>query len=314
MADERSPNAVQKQWPGWAIGMAAMAALFLTLFLVPFAYPGERIVLILCLCAFWTCAIATAWPDRFLRMVVLALAAVELFPIRSGATRTALIAGVGLLWIGLLVANRAKRPVIAGLASAPLLIALLLLLPGRSVDANELRKEYVRSLVPYRGAVYIWGGENRIGIDCSGLVRCGWIDANLRLGLRTANPALVRTALRTWLQDCSAQELGEGYRDRTRPVLAVRSLNGADYGALAAGDVAVSSSGTHTLAYLGNRIWIEAEPIYNGVKLAHVPVKDDVWFETPMRIVRWRELELRGTTVRVSDGSQPLGELPTARR
>ena len=259
---------------GWAV----LAAVSTGLFLLPVGYPAERAVLLVCLGGLWAGALVAARRDRFPRLLVLAVAAVQFFPIRSGLTRAALLAGFALLWVALAYLNRERRPAIACLIAIPLLFAVFLMLPNRRVEPSALRREYVRSLLPYRGAVYIWGGENRIGIDCSGLIRCGWIDTNLRLGLRTANPGPVRAAIRTWLQDCSAQELGEGYRGRTEFVANVRALNRADYDLLAPGDIAVSDGGKHTLAYLGSETWIEAEPNCNGVKLVHVPAPGDVWF------------------------------------
>ena len=110
------------------------------------------------------------------------------------------------------------------------------------------------------------------------------------MGLRTANPGPLRIAIQTWLQDCSAKELGEGYRGRTRLIATTRSLNRADYTIFAPGDIAVSESGLHTLAYLGSQTWIEAEPNFNGVKVVHVPDPHDIWFATPMRVMRWLEL------------------------
>jgi hypothetical protein len=136
----------------------------------------------------------------------------------------------------------------------------------------------------------VWGGENRIGIDCSGIVRCGWTDANLRYGIRTANPEPVRQAIRIWWQDCSAKELGEGYRDRTHLLIAPTTLNSVEYGLLHPGDVAVTTSGVHTLAYLGDRQWIEADPNAMGIVTLQAP-NSNIWCSVPMKILRWRALE-----------------------
>ena len=57
---------------------------------------------------------------------------------------------------------------------------------------KTLRQKYVDSLVRYEGTKYVWDGENRLGIDCSGLVRKGLIDAAVRAGISTWNPRLIR--------------------------------------------------------------------------------------------------------------------------
>jgi len=270
---------------------AAVTAVGVACYLWPSPVPGERLLVLACLVAFWALTAAALWRWPALRLFTIGIGIIQLFPIRSGLTRGAILAILAALWLGLAIANRPRPSTAIVILAAPLLVAALLLLPGRPVPQAALAREYVRSLTPYRGAVYIWGGENRVGIDCSGLVRCGWIDANLRVGLRTANPAPLRAALWTWLHDCSARDLGDGYRGRTRPVSAVRSLNRADYGVLRTGDIAVSESGLHTLAYLGGGEWIEAEPVLNGVKRVRIPARGDIWFDSPMRIVRWRALE-----------------------
>ena len=66
------------------------------------------------------------------------------------------------------------------------------------------------------------GRRKRAGIDCSGLVTRGLIDADLSVGLRTANPRLLRHGLSLWWHPCTAQDLGDGYGGRTRFLLATR--------------------------------------------------------------------------------------------
>lgn len=173
--------------------------------------------------------------------------------------------------------------------AAGLIAAGFLLLPGRPASTETLRQDYLDALRGYTSAVYVWGGETRAGIDCSGLVRRGLIDANLARGLRSANPALVRQGLSLWLNDCSAKALGEEYRGWTQAVLNTSSLNDADYDKLLPGDVAVTSNGVHTLAYLGDRTWIEADPGAWRVIQVTVPTPN-AWFSQPMRVVRWRQL------------------------
>ena len=58
----------------------------------------------------------------------------------------------------------------------------------RAVDKltpEPLREEYIASLRRYTGKKYVWGGEGMLGVDCSGLIRRGMIDALFCRGVRT---------------------------------------------------------------------------------------------------------------------------------
>src|SRR5262249_44726308 len=141
-----------------------------------------------------------------------------------------------------------KKIVRAVCLALGLLAGALCFLPGRAADPASLRAGYVASLQGYEGTLYVWGGETHLGIDCSGLVRCGLIEANLKRGIFTANPALIRQSFALWWHDCSARELGEGYRGKTRLILETPSLNALDHSRILPGDIAVTDSGVHTLA------------------------------------------------------------------
>jgi hypothetical protein len=68
------------------------------------------------------------------------------------------------------------------------LIGVLLVMPGREYSRSALCQRYVECLKQYEGAPYVWGGESARGIDCSGLVRRGLIDANFQNGMTTELP------------------------------------------------------------------------------------------------------------------------------
>lgn len=222
------------------------------------------------------------------------LVALVLFPVKFEALRLATLVVIGLIWAGALALLWQRLWVRAVCLALPVLIALVLVLPGWPTDVPTLRRDYVRSLQAYQGTRYVWGGENRLGIDCSGLVRCGLADAQLAQGLRTGNPRLLRDGLSLWWNDSNAQELGQGFRGRTRLLGEVQSLNKADYAQLLPGDFAVTTSGAHTLAYLGDQTWIEADPsalVGDKVITVRVPESKNAWFDMPMRLMRWREFE-----------------------
>jgi hypothetical protein len=170
------------------------------------------------------------------------------------------------------------------------IIAALFLLPGRDYESARLREKYVASLAKYEGTRYVWGGENRLGIDCSGLVRSGLIIANYQSGLLAWNPRLVREGFSLWWNDCSAKALGEQYQQRTRRVFSAESINEIDYSKIMPGDFAVTEDGIHTLAYLGDQLWIEADPDVKKVIKVHVPAENP-WFHQPVKIMRWTQFE-----------------------
>lgn len=214
-----------------------------------------------------------------------------LLPISTGRTR---LGGVGLLaavWFGLIILcwhRSALRWLLLGLTVA---LAGWLLSPARSLPpASELRAEYVAGLRRYEGVRYFWGGESCFGIDCSGLTRRGLIDGLIWRGVRTFDAGLIRRAVVLWWYDTTANQLGEGYAGLTQAVLEAPSLNSLVDPRVQPGDLAVTGDGVHILAYCGDHEWIEADPIVERVLRVKAPSSDSVWFDVPMKIVRWRLL------------------------
>ena len=213
------------------------------------------------------------------------------FPVGFRTLRLAMLLGIAGLWGGGIFLFWKHEVVRYLCLAAPLPIIVFLHLPGRAAKPEELRRAYVAALKKYEGTPYVWGGENRLGIDCSGLVRNGLIDANLRLSLIRANPRLLRTAISLWWHDCSAKALRDQYRQLTRFMFAAPSINQLDHARILPGDLAVTADGVHVLAYLGDRLWIEADPYPLKVITVKVPVPGNVWFSKPVHLMRWTQLE-----------------------
>jgi len=227
--------------------------------------------------------------------LVLWLLAVGLliYPINNEPLRIAIIGCITGGWAGCLWSFWNRKPVFYGLLALLVLISGFLACPGRNPEPEKLREANLAALKSYTGTPYLWGGEGKRGIDCSGLIRAGLIKANFEQGCYSLNPALVRFAISLWWHDCSAKALGEEYRGQTKHITAGSSINDLDGSHLQPGDMAVTKSGVHVLAFLGGEEWIEADPHFGKVIMVTVPAPKNPWFEEPVNIMRWTELETK---------------------
>lgn len=226
------------------------------------------------------------------------------YPIRFGSLRALLVVGVAALWLGgaflvlaALQRRKSSRRAFA-FAMLPFALPLFTLLPGQHDDVAALRREYVRQLRAYTGTTYVWGGETRRGIDCSGLLRCAMINARVRRGLH-GHPALLRAAFALWWRDNSARDFKDN-RALTQRIISAQSLNAlnqnrAQLALLQPGDLAVTQSGAHCLAYLGGKTWIEADPnLLQGNAVVEVTTPSrNAWFSQRVQIVRWHDFDER---------------------
>jgi cell wall-associated NlpC family hydrolase len=166
--------------------------------------------------------------------------------------------------------------------------AIFFILPARNCDAAPLRRAYVEALCSYEETRYWWGGENHIGIDCSGLVRRALIDALIKQGVLTLDAGSLRNAAQMWWYDASARALRDGYRHQTVNLTSAASINTLDHSLLSPGDIAVTANGVHVLAYVGQSVWIEADPQIGKVVKVAAPSKDNGWLKMPVLILRWK--------------------------
>jgi hypothetical protein len=161
--------------------------------------------------------------------------------------------------------------------------------PGREYDRDALRAAYVDSLRGYENVKYVWGGEGRRGVDCSGLVRCGLMNACLKRGILTANPALIRAAASIWWNDASAKAMGEGWKGYTAAYGEAKSPNAARTEKLSPGDLAVTTNGLHVLVFLGGKEWMQAAPEVGHAAIFKAP-SENSWMKQPVKLVRWRAI------------------------
>lgn len=213
-----------------------------------------------------------------------------LYPVSNLILRTSILF-IGVLLVGgILFSSWRLRWLRFPIVAIVLIAAIFLVLPGRSPQPAQLRQRYLNALESYLGTRYIWGGEGRLGIDCSGLVRGGLINALYAQSFTSCNPEAARQAIRLWWNDCSARALGEEYQNFTRHLFDAAALNELTPEQIQPGDIAVTEDGLHVLAYLGNQVWIQAEPNLKQVIKLQSPSTNE-WFQTPVRLMRWQVLD-----------------------
>jgi hypothetical protein len=219
----------------------------------------------------------------------LALVFLTAHPVNGGVVRLLwLLALASTLAISALLWRR-SRWVYAALAFVVVIPTTMLLLPGRAFSRASLRAASVDALRSFEGTRYVWGGEGRLGIDCSGLVRQALIRSSLREGISSLNGDLIRSAVALWWFDSSARALRDEYRGTTTLLLEAPSVNTVPTELLAPGDFAVISDGVHVLAFLGGHSWIEADPDLGRVVVVDAP-SSNRWFGVPVHVLTWRIL------------------------
>jgi NlpC/P60 family len=175
-------------------------------------------------------------------------------PISYTIMRLAIAILIVAIWVGIFYLWWRRVAIRIVAITISLLLLLVAVAPDRPVNIAALRSEYIQQLHTYTGTPYVWGGENRLGIDCSGLVRQGLIRANLQQGIVTLNPTLVRRGLAMWWFDLSAMALRDGDRGWTYRLFQSPSINQIDLTKLLPGDLATTIDGQHILSLISVKI------------------------------------------------------------
>lgn len=210
-------------------------------------------------------------------------------PINSTLSRGALLACLGLAAVTLARRLHPRYPRAVKITVSALLglTRLIGLLPGRPANPNTLRARYLSAPTTFEGTRYIWGGEGRFGIDCSGLPRRALRTALVREALVTANPSLLRQALSQWWFDASARALSQGYRSFTQPLPVEGTLKKLVTSTLLPGDLAITHDGIHLIVYLGEDRWIQADPSHQKVVTLNAKTDTNLWFNIGVSLHRW---------------------------
>jgi len=212
---------------------------------------------------------------------------IQLDPVLSMMHRVAFLGAIQGVWLGLLLLAWGRKTLRFVCLAIPVLSAIPFLLPGRPIQANELRAEYVKGMKQLVGTKYVWGGESSLGIDCSGLPRKALRDALLSYGFRHLNGGALRMFAQHWWYDASANALAQGYRNYTMPLEPHGTIQQMDYSGLLPGDLAVTARGVHILAYIGDDQWIQADPGIGVVAILSGHNDKNRWFEVQVTTYCW---------------------------
>lgn len=195
--------------------------------------------------------------------------------------------GASLFFVFLIWSSKKYR---VFLGSALFALAFAFALFQKPVEQEALINRYIANLNGFKGSTYIWGGESSRGIDCSGLLRVSLYQALIVESIHSLNAEGLVKAGKFWWYDRTAKAMGQGFRQDTRPITLAPSIQELDHSQLKKGDLAVTQSGVHVLAYLGNKQWIQADP-GNGKVIELPSHADHTYHRTPIKVMRWTLLE-----------------------
>jgi len=220
-----------------------------------------------------------------------------LWPVNNFLCRFLIVASAVYLLAILCLAWRRLYKAHARIAIAALFVATILAfyaylsLNGGIDDttAYGLRTFYVNELSRYEGTRYIWGGENRLGIDCSGLPRKALRNALLKGAFIYGERRCLKLAIQNWWLDASAAALANGYQNYVTWLQKEGTVSDIRENALSPGDLAITEDGVHVMVFLGEDRWISADPI-RGKVIIESSNANNPWFREKVKFYTWTVL------------------------
>lgn len=205
-----------------------------------------------------------------------------LCPINNLLIRLLMVAGTAGTYGLLLLLNWKRLWMRWTLLAIPMAILMILLLPELRIP-GRLPRTFIQELRKYESSAYMPGGENRFGIDSSGLPRKALRNALLKNG----SP---RTALTQWWFDTSAKAMAAEAYGFTQARHIRGTVTSIPAKQLRPGDLAITEDRTHVMVYLGDHHWIHADPAVHHVIIEDSRKSDNPWFAEPVEIYKFTTL------------------------
>ncbi|HAN09867.1 MAG TPA: hypothetical protein DCP90_04555 [Clostridiales bacterium] len=159
------------------------------------------------------------------------------------------------------------------------------------VSDELIRLSYIENLKNYENTNYMSGGENRIGIDSSGLIRRPMIDTFIEMGFKTKNMQYIRMALSIWMDDYAISDIYNNYKGMYIDILKFCSICEITDKNIKSGDILIYDNYSQVYIYLGNNEWIEVNPHDKKTIIVSAIPALSIMREISGKVVRWKVLE-----------------------
>ncbi len=191
--------------------------------------------------------------------------------------------------------KRHKRITLCVFLAVALLVLIDYVLLGPSPFACQrtteyLRHIYIEELKRYEGTRYVWGGENMLGMDCSGLPSKALRNALWAAAFRCLDRRYLRHAIKNWWMDASVAALTDGYEGYLTPLDLEGTIAEAPQEKLPPGALAVTEDGTYVMVFLEKGTWISADPLQGKVVIEKPSSSSSPWFNEKVRFYAWSVL------------------------
>ncbi len=216
-----------------------------------------------------------------------------LWPVNHILCRLMIVISAVCLAASICFSLKRHRGIAAGFAAFILVICGYMSLGQQLADEStvlELRQIYVHELRRYEGTRYVWGGENLLGMDCSGLPRKALRNALLKSAFLNGNGRYLRHAVKNWWMDASASALANGYRHYLTPLEREGTVAEAPEDTLSPGDLAITDDGVHVMVFLEKDTWISADPNQGKVVVEKPSISHNPWFDSKVKFYAWSVL------------------------